>query len=431
LLLHVLLTNQYCKQVSMIAAEPASCRDYCSCPTTTAHSASPLPLPALASAVTRATILPTCPTINHLSSPATIPPQFQSSSHQVEAMAADIASMQQQVQQLEAERAALQLKHKVLQAAFAASDEVLNQMAALQVHPPTAATTKTTSSSSSSSTTGLGASTNDMVEALDSALVVVQGSGTDVRDVDWAEVMKRVEYKLQCNAAAAQQQAQQHSNNAAVAAAQRQKNYVFGTVQHVNHGLQLPANSQNQCSSTSPVSSAVHSSSSSSGYAAFPHGIADLLHLAQLQRSTHEPAGAVSSGQALMLHLETGESAEVPRSFWSAVAQQIPAPSSRQLRKLEALWEVYHVALDGLAQDREQLLTQLSDGVVGFKSSLRIAAAVEAYASRARAITLTYEWALQGMLTNEQVAKMCVTCWPVLPAVGAVVSNMLGRRDPV
>jgi hypothetical protein len=341
-------------------------------------------------------------------------------------MEADIASMQQQVQQLEAEHAAVQLKHTVLQAAVTASDEVLSQMAALQVHPPTAATTRTTSSSSSDSVTCLGASTDDVVKALDSALVAVQGSGTHPRDADWAEVLKRVEYQLHCNAAAAQQQAQQRSNIAAVAASQRQKAYVSGTVDHINQGLRLPANGQNQCSSVSP---AAHSSSS--GYAAFPLDIADLLHLAQLQRSTHEDHGAASSGYALMLHLETGESAEVPRDFWGAVAQQIPAPSSQQLRKLKALWEVYSAALGSLVQDREQLLTQLFAGTVSFDGSLRIAAAAESYASRARAITLTYEWALQGMLTTEQVAKMCVTCWPIPPAVGAVVSNMLGRGDSV
>jgi hypothetical protein len=343
-------------------------------------------------------------------------------------MEADMAAMQQQVQQLEAEHAALQLKHQVLQAAITASDEVLSQMAALQVNPPTAATTITTSSSSNS-IAGLGASSDDAAEALNTALVAVQGSSTHPGDADWAAVVRLVEYELQRNATLAQQQAQQRSQNAAIAAAQRQKAYVSGTMEHIAQGLRLPANGQNQFRSNSPVSPTAHSSSS--GYASFPHGVADLLHLAQLQRSTHEPAGAASSGQALMLHLETGESAEVPRDFWGTVAQQIPAPSSRQQRQLEALWEVYSAALGRLAQDREQLMTQLSAGPVDFEGGLRVAAAVESYASRARATTLTYEWALQGMLTSEQVAKMCMMCWPVLPAVGAVVSNMLGRGDAV
>jgi hypothetical protein len=343
-------------------------------------------------------------------------------------MEADIEAMQQQVQQLEEERAALELKHQVLQAAITASDEVLSQMAALQVHPPTAANSITTSSSSNSST-GLGASSDDAAEALNSALVAVQANGTHPADAPWEAVLRHVEYELRRNATQAQQQAQQRSQAAAFAAARRQNAYVQSTAEHLAQGL-LPASAQNQHRSNSPVSPAAHSSST--GYAAFPHGVADLLHLAQLQRNSVESTNNVSNGYALMLDLQSGQSTELGRASWAGVAQQMPAASPRQQLQLQALWDVYNGALGRLAQDRQQLLTQLSAhpvGSAGIEGSLRTAAAVESYASRARAITLTYEWALQGLLTSEQVAKMCMSCWPYMPAVGALVSHLLGRAD--
>ncbi|KAF6263388.1 hypothetical protein COO60DRAFT_1458135 [Scenedesmus sp. NREL 46B-D3] len=276
----------------------------------------------------------------------------------VEGMEAEIAAMQEQVVLLQAEQAALQLKHHVLQAAATASDEVLSHMAALQLNPPAGAASAGTSSST----------TSDGLE-------------------------------------------------------------------HLAQGL-LPAHAQQQRSCSSPATN-----SSSSGFPAFPLGIADLLQLAQLQRSLQEPtAAAASSGRACMLDLGAGVLVEVGRDFWAKVAQQVPAPSSQQQQqRLEATWEVYSAALGGLAQDRQQLLGQLSAGAAGvdaaspagIEGSLQLAAAVEQFASRARALTLTYEWALQGLLTDEQAAKMCVASWPYLPAVGAIVSSMLGRERAV
>uniref|UniRef100_A0A383VIW8 BZIP domain-containing protein n=1 Tax=Tetradesmus obliquus TaxID=3088 RepID=A0A383VIW8_TETOB len=344
----------------------------------------------------------------------------------VEGMEADIAAMQEQVMQLEAEHAALQLKHQVLQAAIASSDEVLSQMASLQLHTPTAVT-----SSTSSSTGSLGASCEAAAAALDSALAAVQGASSAAAhpgDANWAAVLARVEYELQRGATLSQQQAQQRSHTAAIAAAGRYKAYVSGTAEHLAQGL-LPSNAaQQQQRSASPASPAANSSSS--GFAAFPLAIGDLLQLAQLQRGLQEPAGGPSCSHSVLLNLENGASVEVGRDFWENVAQQVPAPASpQQQQQLEALMEVYSAALGRLAQDRQQLAETLAAGSAGsgVEGGAGLAAAAEAYAARACAMTLSYEWALQGLLSNEQVAKMCMACWPYLPVVGAVVSSMLGQ----
>jgi hypothetical protein len=346
-------------------------------------------------------------------------------------MEADIAAMQEQVMQLEAEHAALQLKHQVLQAAITASDEVLSQMAALQLNTPTAVTSAV-SGSDSSSHSALGASCDAAAAALDSALAAVQagsGNSSSARpaDADWASVVARVEYELQRSATLAQQQAQQRSNTDAIAAAGRYKAYVSGTAEHLAQGL-LPSAAQQQQRSASPVSPAANSSSS--GFASFPLSVADLLQLAQLQRGLQEPAAATLSSQSFLLNLETGASAEVGPEVWANVAQQVPSPSANEQQQLQALLEVYGAALGRLAQDRQQLLeVQLSAGPAGagLEGSLKLAAAAEVYAARARAMTLSYEWALQSLLTDEQVAKMCMASWPYLPVVGAVVTSMLGE----
>jgi hypothetical protein len=356
---------------------------------------------------------------------------------QVEGMEADIAAMQEQVQQLEAEHAALQLKQQVLQAAITASDEVLSQMAALQLNTPTPVTS-TVGNTNTSSSSGLGASADAAAAALDSALAAEQASGSS-RDVDWKSVLGCVEYELRRVSTLTQQQASQRAKVDGVAALNRYTAYVHGTMDHVAQGL-LSANAQQQQPrSASPMSPAAVSSSS--GYAAFPLGIADLLKLAlvqhglqqqQQQQDPNAAAAAACSGSGVAMNLQSGATDKVGLDFWANVAQQVPAPASHeQQQQLEALLDVYGAALERLAQDRQPLMEQLSAGnasPAGVEGSLELAAAVDAYAARARGMTLSYEWTLQGLLTDEQVAKMSMASCPYLPAVSSVVSCMLKRQ---
>jgi hypothetical protein len=203
------------------------------------------------------------------------------------------------------------------------------------------------------------------------------------------------------------------------------------------------------------------SANGGSGWPVSPFSLEESLALWKMNSPmTSSAAGLTHDRRAdgdVVLNFDSGLYEPVPPGLWVTVAQQVGLQEGQKEQLMES-WQLFAAGLQKLNVDRQLLRGRLNlydqqlrrgtSGSLGMYAAHHLSLCgdltglgevtalvdeLDGSLARGRMLDTVCGWSMQSCFDAEQYAKLCVTCWPRLPLMPAVVGCLLaaGGCQPV